>query len=668
MGNATSDETPLMDLTLEELMTVRSSVAGKVPEKSAQVPGTVWVATAETMERHGLYTVADLADITPGYSSYTVFGERVLSTRGQKAGSFNNNKHLLLVDGIPVNHAKGYKASTEYELPLFMAEQVEFLSGPSSALYGTSAFLGVVSVVPKRLELPGSLVESRVGLGTPGFERRALANLLHRDTSTSTSINLGYTSRYATADAVGAEASALQRNWDDQDSIFLRLAHESVSGASEGLGAGLIYMDKTGGLGEFWTGDFSSELNELRWTTLVPYVRFQRDVSRVLGINAYVKYNLSREKGVTVPFDRAAYEDYDGTGPVFASYDQFVNDVEASVELRVHRGRRFELITGYSFDTRAQSSPADEGHSRVVEADQVPPLTDDVDVESPRVTTLSAYAQVRSRLPVFHELSLIGGARLDSSLTADEQFIRLSPRVGIVQQFVESFALKALYSTALRAPGIKEYGLNEEARATLRSTGGDVDGIRTLGAETTESFELAAVYSSERIRFEASGFSSNTSDALNGVRYEGQNIFANGSEAVQTVGLTLDASASVAPGLELLSNYAYSTPVDDSIADEVPEHDFHAGASYLASWAANVRATVWVRWVSGYYLPDKSMDTSPGFARIDANLLVPATERLRVELLGRNLLGSTEYYPFGGVRQVPLPQRTLMLSLVYHSQ
>ncbi len=664
---APADESELMDLSIEELLTVRSTVAGKVPERNVQVPGSVSVATAETMERYGLYTVADLADITPGYASYSIFGERVLSTRGQKAGSFNNNKHLLLLDGIPINHARGYKASTEYELPLFMAEQVEFLSGPSSAFYGTSAFLGVVSVVPKQLELPGTLVETRAGVGPLNFERRVFTNILHRNASTKTGINFGYYSRQPSRDYVGRDESELHRNWDDQDSLFLRIAHDSISGPTEGLGAGLIYLDKTGGLGEFWSGDFSSELNQLRWTTFVPYLRYRHVLDDHLTINSYLKYNLSREAGNAVPYSRDDFESYDGTGAVFSTYDLFVHDIEALVELHVTPNKAVELITGYNIDSRVQADPTDQGHSRVLEASQVPPLSEDTALVSPRVTTLSTYAQARIRLPVLEELSLIAGGRLDGSLTSEEQFLRMSPRVGIVQQFSDSFAVKALYSTALRAPGIKEYGLNAEARATLRSEGGNADGIEELTAETIQSFELAGVYSTSKLNVETSLFTSTTDSALNGVRYQQQNIFANDSESERALGLTATVSLRPLPSLDLMSNYSYSVPFEGSAADEVPDHDLHAAASYLAGWAHNLRATLWSRWVGAYYKPGDAKQRSAGFTRLNANLLAPLTTSTQLELLARNLLGAKDYYPFNGNPQVSLPERSVLLSFQFRS-
>ena len=42
---------------------------------------------------------------------------------------------------------------------LVFAEKVELLKGPGSALYGTSAFFGVMSITPKALSENGVLVD-----------------------------------------------------------------------------------------------------------------------------------------------------------------------------------------------------------------------------------------------------------------------------------------------------------------------------------------------------------------------------------------------------------------------------------------------------------------------------------------------------------------------------
>ena len=119
------------DRALAEMLNLNATVASKNAASVSRSPGMVTVYQADDIRRLGYYTLADLADVTAGYSSQVVYGEKVFESRGQKAGSFINNKHLVLVDGIPVNHARGNKAMIDENFPLFFADRVEFLqAGP----------------------------------------------------------------------------------------------------------------------------------------------------------------------------------------------------------------------------------------------------------------------------------------------------------------------------------------------------------------------------------------------------------------------------------------------------------------------------------------------------------------------------------------------------------
>ena len=80
-----------LDMSLSELLNVSVVTGSKRLEPNSDTPAVITVYTARDLEMMGYYTLADLADKTPGYSSYSIYGERVFETRGQKAGSFNNN-------------------------------------------------------------------------------------------------------------------------------------------------------------------------------------------------------------------------------------------------------------------------------------------------------------------------------------------------------------------------------------------------------------------------------------------------------------------------------------------------------------------------------------------------------------------------------------------------
>lgn len=114
------------DLSLGDIfdLDVEVTVASKKAEKISDAPGVIIAYTDKDMENLGYYTIRDLANLTSGYSSFRSIGEITLETRGQKTAGFDNNKHLLLVDGIPVRHVRAGKAPVEEEISLFGMKRV----------------------------------------------------------------------------------------------------------------------------------------------------------------------------------------------------------------------------------------------------------------------------------------------------------------------------------------------------------------------------------------------------------------------------------------------------------------------------------------------------------------------------------------------------------------
>src|SRR5712691_6416033 len=63
------------NLALAELLNMSATVATKSSATVSRSPGIVTVYGEQDIRRLGYYTIADLADITAGYSSYSIYGE-----------------------------------------------------------------------------------------------------------------------------------------------------------------------------------------------------------------------------------------------------------------------------------------------------------------------------------------------------------------------------------------------------------------------------------------------------------------------------------------------------------------------------------------------------------------------------------------------------------------
>ncbi|HJV22253.1 MAG TPA: TonB-dependent receptor [Holophagaceae bacterium] len=140
----------LQQLSMEELLNVKLTVASRTETTVAEAPSVVSVFTAEDIRRMGARDLRDVLRTVPGFElgvrgqlGYTEFGLRGVITD-------NTEKIRILLDGVPVNeNLEGSGTIIFGEMGLDNVQQIEIIRGPGSALYGTNAFVGVVSIITK---------------------------------------------------------------------------------------------------------------------------------------------------------------------------------------------------------------------------------------------------------------------------------------------------------------------------------------------------------------------------------------------------------------------------------------------------------------------------------------------------------------------------------------
>ncbi len=153
---ATTADLPseLSQLTLEELADLKiDSVYGAsaYAQKVSEAPSSVSIITADQIQRYGYRTLADILRSVRGFyvthdRNYSFLGVRGFSRPGDY-----NSRVLLLVDGHRLNDNIFDSAliGTEFPLDVELIQRVEIIRGPSSSLYGTSAFFAVINVITK---------------------------------------------------------------------------------------------------------------------------------------------------------------------------------------------------------------------------------------------------------------------------------------------------------------------------------------------------------------------------------------------------------------------------------------------------------------------------------------------------------------------------------------
>lgn len=126
--------------------------ASKYKQTLAEAPSSVTIVTSDEIRSYGYRTLGDLLRSVRGFfvtydRNYSYVGVRGFGRPGDY-----NTRILVLIDGHRLNN-NVYDAvlvGTDGFLDVDLIEHVEIIRGPSSSLYGTSAFFGVVNIVTKR--------------------------------------------------------------------------------------------------------------------------------------------------------------------------------------------------------------------------------------------------------------------------------------------------------------------------------------------------------------------------------------------------------------------------------------------------------------------------------------------------------------------------------------
>jgi len=430
------------DLSLEQLMEIRIDEvqgASRYVQKIREAPASVTVITAEEIRRHGWRTLAEALRSLPGV---WISGDRnysYLGTRGFGFPADFNGRILFLLDGHRVNDNvyDGALIGGEFVLDPDLIERVEFIRGPGSCLYGSSAFFGIVNIRTRRATAVGG-VELSLGAGSHrAFQGRA---------------TWGATPREGVGILLSASAFASR----GRDLEFPELA-----GPSGGTGR------VRGADGEFYHSLFGRlRLKDLRLSAA--YVSREKTVPTA-------PYDTAFPSRDTATWDDRAFLDaryerrFEG-GPdllarLFFDGYWYRGNYEYEDESTGARYLNKDVATGYGWGaefklglplfgerlkTNVGAEFRDEFRQDQENFDDVHPRTVYLDSrEDSRIR--AAYAQVEAvPLPW---LRLNAGLRFDHY---DSFGGSLNPRATLIVEPLEGTVLKALYGRAFRAPSAYE--------------------------------------------------------------------------------------------------------------------------------------------------------------------------------------------------------------------
>ncbi len=508
------------------------------------------------------------------------------------------------------------------------------------------------------------------------------------------------TVRYSTTDSSLTEwreefAATENKIRNQEQSIFFSASQSFTQGIFEGVRLGLIYSDRETGYGMGW-GDNSSLANSHTWSSFIPYISYTNQITDMVLLHSYVKYNQSREFGLQANrvgwwADAGGSTDdiiTNGSGPKWGlfNFDVKAHNIEGMAEVSISFFEHASIISGINYDTRWQ----DGNKSYTLTSNQVANNSFNGGFSSlynEVAHTYSGYIQGRNKFPLLEGLITIFGVRIDNGLLDGESYSTTSPRISLVQKVTDEINIKASLGRALKAPGIQEISHNKEKGKWIDQHNAaypnktEYTNLETLTPEVIQTIEGGVNFVNKSFKIGYTHFYNTTKDAIetfhfwkvHGKMSEDGHIddgilesdfFGNASGTTYAQGGELEIQYVPNKDLRFVTNGSFSETwgypyISDTMtlrgsAPNTPVWKNNTGVSYENRWASSA---LWFKYVSGYR---ENASVRNGHYLFDMNINIPVSSYALLSLKVNNILNK-QYKSASGTYL--MPSRTISLGL-----
>jgi iron complex outermembrane receptor protein len=530
-------QSPAIDLgeaSLEELMNVQVYSASKHIQNASDAPSSVTVISADEIQKHGFRTLADILGAVRGFYLGYDRSYRFAGVRGFGPPGDFNTRVLLLVDGHRINDNIYDQAmlGTEFPVDVDVIDRVEVVRGPSSSLYGSNAFFGVINVITKRArDIDGwefsfepASFETYKGRATYGGTTKGVEMLFSGTFYNSAGQNL-YFPEFDTP--LTNDGIARKLDYDRYHDTLFKLAYRgfTLQGVETWRNKGLP------------TASYGTEFNDFRARNA--------DQHQFLDLSYSSTLHNSWQMTARTYYDRYAY---DGIWPYSAAQTNidYARGQRWGGELQFrHRLlRKHDLTVGSELRYNLQQDQKNYDTNS-------PALY----VDDHRTTRMGA-SFVQDEFSISSQLKLNIGIRFD---LYQRYGASTNPRAGLIYQPWGKTTFKLLYGTAFRSPNVYEayYGTGSGGNSGY-SLNPD------LRPETMRSIEAVCEQQlGPHVRLSGAVFWNYLRDLISLQQDESSEllIFRN-VDKVQAAGSELELSTQFANGLAGNISYSYTAAKD----------------------------------------------------------------------------------------------------------
>ncbi len=550
-----------MDMSIEELMEIEVDsvyTASRYKQKVSEAPSSVTVITGEEIRRFGYRNLAEVLQSVRGlYISYDR-NYHYLGFRGFSRPGDYNSRVLLMIDGHRINDGvfNTSPIGTEFPLNIDMIKKIEIIRGPSSSLYGTNAFFGVINVITREgSENGGVQASGEIGSKATNQERLSygerygekMALLLSASYYYSKGREKIYFKEFDGSQTNSGFADDIDHDWAKR--FFFKMRYGELD-----LHAIYSYRKKN-----VPTATFGTVFNDPRYNTVDEYYLFGMkyrhkldpgtDLSFRINFNIYNNY-------ADYPYD---YSDFGDLSEIVINRDIAESEwigAEIGLTRVINENNRLSFGGEFRDDIRQYQKNYD-----------IRTYFEDSESEK----SWAFYLQ--DEIFIRRDILVNAGIRYDNYGNGRDT---LNPRIALIWAPFTDSSLKIVYGTAFRKPNVYEMYYEDE-ELTQKSN-------RDLEAEKIRTYEL--IYE-QKINNNLKGY-------ISLYHYRVKNLIVLETDPDGGLLVYRNSGAARADGIELELDYrtdrgvfgkifyTYQDATDDQTGERLSNSPVHVGVISLS--------------------------------------------------------------------------------------
>jgi outer membrane receptor for ferrienterochelin and colicins len=543
-------EVPLAQLLSFKVQSVYA--ASKYEQRIAEAPSSVTIIEADEIKFLGRRNFAEVLQGVRGLSVTYDRNYSYLGLRGFNRPGDYTSRVLVLINGHRVNEnvLDSILLGYDFLLDVDLIQRIEVIRGPSSSIYGNSAFFGVINVVTKTgADLNGMQFSGVYGSfdtykGSVSYGKRfenGVQLLWSGSYLTSDGQDRLFYPEYADPSVPGQDGYTYGTDYEHYYKTFLTLSYGDFT-----FEAGFNSREKGIPTGSFNTlfNDPSARTVDMRGYADLKYQRTLGDDWNVLARLYYDNYYYYGDYPILEPtVGRVLYTD-------FALGHWWGTDMQLGKKIH----DKHSVVFGTDFRHNLRQDQGNDTES----------VADSTYEDQRESWSVGLYTQAEARL---HEkLSLNAGIRYDHFTTFGDT---LNPRVGLLYDPFASTTLKLLYGTAFKAPNAYE----------LYYAGFSNKGNPDLKPETINTYELVLEQQlTPQLRFTASGFFYQIDDLISQSNDPLDDLLVyRNVDQVEARGLEAEVEAKLEHGFRIRTSYTYQQTEDHATQQELSNSPNHLG-------------------------------------------------------------------------------------------